>query len=225
MVVKLSKRLLVIRHSSLVTASSGQALIEAALLTPFLLMVAFNVVNFGYFFLVAINLAAAPRSGALYSILGGSTPASAQASFQGLPPALSGGCTGSWPSNCDVSDLTYGDLTGAVSSPTSNGSVQVCSTTACKAGTACVTGTGTSQASDCQTAGTTPSSPAFTAAVADPENDGSVPIFYLNRVDVAYQFTPLIPGRPFNIALMPLSICSSSGTCVFKRSAIMREMN
>jgi len=201
--------------SSLVTASSGQALVETALIVPFLLMIALNVVNFGYFFLMAVNLAAAPRSGALYSIMGGSTVASAS-----LP--LPGAST----STTSVSYLTYQDLTGAVYSPTTQGSVQVCSTTACTGGSGCVTGTGTSEASQCKTYGSTPSY-SFPAAVADPENDGSTPIFFLNRVDVAYQFTPLIPGTPFNIILLASPICTTSGgvTCVFHRAAVMREMN
>jgi len=206
---------LLARDSSLVTASSGQALIETALIVPFLLMIGFNVVNFGYFFLMAVNLAAAPRSGALYSILGGSTPAST-----GLPSA------GPSSSTISVSYLTYQDLTGAVYSPTTQGSVQVCSTTACTGGSGCVTGTGTSEASQCQTYGSTPSY-SFPAAIADPENNGSTPMFFLNRVDIAYQFTPLIPGTPFNIVLLASSICTTSGgvTCVFHRGAIMREMN
>ena len=101
------------KRYQLLSSCSGQSLVETALLLPFMLALALNVINFGYFFVIAINLAAAPRSGALYSILGASTPASAQGSFRGLPPAVASGCTGSWPASCDVSDLTYGDLTGA----------------------------------------------------------------------------------------------------------------
>ena len=41
---------------------SGEGLIETALIVPFLLTMILNAVNFGYFFLVALNLTAAPRS-------------------------------------------------------------------------------------------------------------------------------------------------------------------
>jgi Flp pilus assembly protein TadG len=197
--------------------SSGQALVETALIVPFLLMIALNVINFGYFFLMAVNLAAAPRSGGLYSILGGSTPASAIATFPGLAPA------GSATTTTSVTYLTYQDLTGAVYQPTNNGSVQVCSTTACAAGVACVQGSGTSTESECQTFGGTPSY-TFPSVTYDPENNGSTPMFYLNRVDIAYQFTPLIPGTPFNIVLLASNICKS-GTCIFHQQAVMREMN
>src|SRR5262250_164628 len=73
----------------------GQALIETAVSLPFLLALAFNVINFGYFFVIAVNLASSPRTGTLYSIFGSQTP-----STPGLPtPAL-------------VNTLTKADLTG-----------------------------------------------------------------------------------------------------------------
>ena len=87
----------------------GQAMIETAIILPVLLAIAFNVVNFGYFLLMAVNLAAAPRSGALYSIIGAATPASA-----------------SLPSTTSVNTLTIGDLTGAFHDA-STVKVQVCS--------------------------------------------------------------------------------------------------
>ena len=76
---------------------------ETALMLPLLLAMAFNAVNFGYFFLMAINLAAATRSGALYSILGASTPS-------GLNLADPGPTT----TSSSVSFLTLGDSTGAI---------------------------------------------------------------------------------------------------------------
>jgi Flp pilus assembly protein TadG len=86
----------------------GQALIETALVLPLLLVFVFNTVNFGYFLLVAINLAAAPRTGALYSILGSQTTTT---------PAL--------PAPSVVNSLTVGDLTGAIYNGV-NTKVQVC---------------------------------------------------------------------------------------------------
>lgn len=194
-------------HSSLVLGSSGQALVETALLVPFLLMIAFNVVNFGYFFVIALNLAAAPRSGALYSIVGQSSPASARSSFQGLPPAGPPGTITS------VSYLSLNDLNGAVYNGGSAG-VQVCSASVgvSNAGTA-------SQTSQC---GQWNSSPSYTVD-ADPE----APSFVLNRVDVTYTFSPLIPGTPFNLILLASPVCSSGSgvTCTFHRMAEMRAMN
>ena len=87
----------------------GQAMIETAIVLPILLALAFNVINFGYFLLMAVNLAAAPRSGALYSIIGAATPAAA-----------------SLPSTTSVNTLTIGDLTGAFHDA-STLKVQVCS--------------------------------------------------------------------------------------------------
>jgi Flp pilus assembly protein TadG len=90
----------------------GQALIETALILPLLLVLVFNTVNFGYFLVVAINLAAAPRTGALYSILGSQTTST---------PAL--------PAPGVVNSLTVGDLTGAIYNGV-NTKVQVCTPTA-----------------------------------------------------------------------------------------------
>jgi len=90
----------------------GQALIETALILPLLLVFVFNTVNFGYFLVVAINLAAAPRTGALYSILGSQTTTT---------PAL--------PAPGLVNSITVGDLTGAIYNGV-NTQVQVCTATA-----------------------------------------------------------------------------------------------
>lgn len=184
------------------SGTSGQALIETALIVPFLLMLALNVVNFGYFFLVAVNLAASPRSGAEYSILGGATPPS-----PALAPA--GGAT----TTNSVSYLSLNDMTGALYNGGAAG-VQVCSSTVglSNPGTA-------SQTSKCSQYN---SSPSYAA-----DTDLEAPQFVLNRVDVTYTFTPLIPGTPFNIVLLASPLCSSSGgvTCTFHRGAEMREMN
>jgi len=63
-----------IGHPSLIRADSGQALIETAFVLPVILIIVLNAINFGYFYLVALNLAAAPRAGVEYSIQGNSTP-------------------------------------------------------------------------------------------------------------------------------------------------------
>ncbi len=190
---------------------SGQALVETLLVLPLLLTVVLNAINFGYFFLMALNITSSARSSGLYSIMGGATPAA-----MALPPAGSATTTNS------VSYLAYQDLTGAVPSPSTNSGVQVCSPSV---GVSNV-GT-TSQHSQCTSFGSVGS---FPAASPDPElnNDGTAPAFLLNRVDVAYSFSPPIPIMPFNIVILASPACSSSAgrvTCTFYRHAEMRAMN
>jgi hypothetical protein len=189
-----------------VRGSSGQALVETVLLMPLILLIVLNVINFGYFFFVALNLAANPRSGVEYSILGFSTPGSLTLPAAGPPNSTN-----------TVSYLSQQDLTGAVNAPT-GATIQVCSSTVGVnvSGTSqCVSCTGTT----CGSAGTGSPAPA-----PDPE----APNFILNRVDVDYTFSPVIPGTPFGLALLPMSVCSSSGgtvTCTFHRQVSMRAMN
>lgn len=86
----------------------GQSLIESAIVMPFLLLLAFNAINFGYFYYVAINLSSAPRDGVTYSVQGFSTPEETD-----LPPAGS------------VSTLVYDNLTSSLPNSSST-PVQVC---------------------------------------------------------------------------------------------------
>ena len=194
-------------------SSSGQALVETALIVPFLLMLALNTINFGYFFLVAVNLAAAPRSGALYSIVGSATPTSLSLPAPGSPS-----------STTSVSYLTYRDMTGALYSPTTQATLQVCSVTASPSSP--FINPGTSQTVKCVTCSGSSCGSAG-AGSPTPHSDLESPSFVLNRVDVSYQFTPLIPGTPFNIVLLASPVCTTAGgvTCTFHRFAEMREMN
>lgn len=189
--------------------NSGQALIETAIILPVVMLLVLNVVNFGFFFVVALNLAASPRSAVEYSILGFQTPASLALPAAGPPNTTT-----------TVSYLSQQDLTGAIFSPTS-ASIQVCSSTIGMTPTVnpttakCVTCTGTT----CGTAGT---------GTPTPGTDPEAPTFVLDRVDVDYTFSPPIPGTPFGLALLPLSMCTSTGgvvTCDFHRQVSMREMN
>jgi len=183
---------------------SGQSLVETALILPVLLMLLFNAVNFGYYFLIAINIAAAPRSAVSYSIQGNSSP-----SGTALPAA------GPSATTTSVSYLAYQDLTGAIYSP-SNTPVRVCSAVlgVSSAGTA-------KQTAKCTSYGNTYS---FSSVPSDPES----PNFVLNQVDLAYSFSPLINGTMFNIFTLAAPTCSSSGgavTCTFHRQVAMRAMN
>lgn len=197
------------RITRLARNSSGQALVETALILPFLLLVLLNAINFGYFYLVALDLTASSRSAALYGMIGSATPAGTAL------PAATGTATNT------VSYLAYQDLTGSLFNPGA-ATVQVCSA---QLG---LNGTGSTQTAYCETC--TSSTSCGTTPVAGspvPDSDPEAPTFVLNRVDVVYAFSPIIPGTPFGLALLPLSACSSSAgtvTCTFRRQMSMRAM-
>lgn len=190
--------------------SSGQSLVETVLLIPLLLSLVLNAINFGYCFLMALNVTSASRSSALYSIMGDQTPAAIP-----LPPA------GPVTANNSVSYIAYQDLSGAAYSPSTNAGVQVCSPSVGIANAGTV-----NQQSRCTSFGSIGS---FPGALPDPELNSSntVPAFLLNRLDVAYQFSPPIPLTPFNIVVLAAPACTSANaivTCTFYRHSVMRVM-
>lgn len=196
--------------STIKRRQSGQSLVETVLLVPLLLTLVLNAINFSYFFLTALNITSSARSGAMYSITADATPAAISAPSAGPVTAAD-----------SVSYLAYQDLTGAVYSPSTNAGVQVCSPSVgiVNAGT-------TNQKSSCTTFG---SVGGFPAADPDPELNasGTLPAFLLNRVDVAYQFSPPVPLMPFNIVVLASPACTSSGgvvSCTFYRHSVMRVM-
>jgi Flp pilus assembly protein TadG len=151
-------------------AQDGQALIETVISMPILLGIAFNIINFGYMWLMVLTLSAAPRQGVQYATQGGSASA-----------------TASIPGTTAISNLVYENLTNAIkSATTSNVAVQVCTSAR---GVNSSTGVAL-----CDQFG-----PAFTfpSPAADPEQ----PTFVLDRVDVEYTITPIIPGTAFNVVL------------------------
>jgi hypothetical protein len=191
-------------------SDSGQSLLETVLIIPLLVLILLNAVNFGYFFLMTLNLSAASRTSTLYAIMGSAAPPSTS-----FPPA------GPVTAPLSASYLVYQDLTGSVSDPTGSASVQICSPSVgiSNAGS-------TSETSACTSfpAGTT-----FPPPDADPElNAGNTaPAFILQRVDVKYSFTPPIPSFPFNLLVLITPACSSTGgsvSCTFYRHAEMRGM-
>ena len=103
-----------IRKNAMARAQAGQSIVETVLMMPILLLFLLNAINFGYFFLTITNLAAAPRMGVEYSIMGGATP-----SAIALP------ATGPAANALSSSFLTYEDMRGALNAPTANASVQV----------------------------------------------------------------------------------------------------
>lgn len=208
-------------RSKSLKSSRGQSLVETALMLPLMIMLVLNVVNLGYFFLVIINLTGAAHTATLYSIEGQDTPYASQ-----LP---SSGWTAPATTNLlSVTYLTFQDMTGALWNPT-GASVQVCSpinvNTATKSGTNTTNGALRSNcelcdSSGCGTAGT--NAAGFPVPSADPE----APKFVLNRVDIQYNFSTLIPGTIFNIPLRASQMCNGTGgACVFYRHAEMRAMN
>jgi len=204
--------------------SSGQSLVETALAMPMLLCIVLNAINFAYFFLMAVNLTASTRVGAMYSVQGSATPSSTLIPNAG--PSGSSTCGTGTSSQLYVCFLTNEDMRGAVNSPTTKASLQVCS----QANGITSPGT-TTQKTTCTTYGPSlPTGFTFPTPASDPElNAGSTATaFLLNRVDIFYQFSPLIPGRLFNVVLLASPICSGSGTsftCTFHRQSSMRVMN
>ena len=83
--------------------TSGQALVETALMLPLLLTLVLNAVNFAFFFLMALNITASSRTSGIYSIMGGATPAA-----MALPKS------GSYTTPSTINYLAYQDLTGSV---------------------------------------------------------------------------------------------------------------
>ena len=199
------------RKNAMARVQSGQSIVETVLMMPVLLLLLLNAVNFGYFFFTITNLAAAPRMSVEYSIMGGATPAAIE-----LP------VTGPATNALSSSFLTYEDMRGALNAPTANASVQVCSPSAGMVNP----GTTTAKAA-CNTYAGAGVTFTFPAAQVDPElNAGSTaPAFVLHQVDVAYKFTPLIPGTVFNILLLTFPTCDANGVCVLHRQSVMRGMN
>jgi Flp pilus assembly protein TadG len=198
--------------------ASGQSLVETALMMPLVLMLTLNAVNFGYFFFVAVNLAASPRSAALYSIQGSSSPTSSA-----LPPAPSSNDsqTSASTNTLSVAHLLYQDMIGALASPQTNASAQIC--------TAALGQNSKNNKWQCVTCST------YTANCTAPfDSPGGVDytdpesLFVMNRVDVTYQFAPLINGTPFNILLLGAPVCTSTSgsvSCTFHRKSSMRALN
>src|SRR5215813_8764818 len=166
-------------REALIKTESGQALIEMAVVLPFLLILVFNAINFGFFFIVAINITTAPRSAVEYSIMGASTPAG---DIPGLPAATPATIT-----SATVAALAYQDLVGALSTYATNASVQVCSRKVLVSGSG-TNGTGASLKANCVTC-TTPSSCGSGGTGSPvPASDVRAPSFVLHRVDITYTF-------------------------------------
>ena len=196
------------RRSCISSCDAGQALVETALVLPILMTLILNCVNLGYFFLVALNVTATPRSSAEYSIMGFSAP-DADA---GVPAVIGAGTAST------VAYLAYQDMRGALGSY-ANAQVQICSK---KLG---YNNAGTStQTAQCSTCTSSSDSSCNATNSYTPSSDPESPTFVLHRVDVAYTFNTLISGTGFNLALLPASLCSGN-TCTIHRQISMRAMD
>ena len=129
----------------------------------------------------------------------------AAAPRQGVQYSTQGGqaiTTTSSPSTTAVSNLVYENMTNAAHGATnSNTSVRVCSGSK-----------GVNAANNTALCDTFGPAFTFTTPAADPE----APAFVLNRVDVGYTVTPIIPGPAFNVVL-PTSL-------KFRRQVSMRSL-
>jgi Flp pilus assembly protein TadG len=156
--------------------SSGQSLVEVAVIVPILFLLIAYAVDYGYFFLVAAQLTSASRVAAEYSIQGFQGPAQTQ-----LPAA------GPISTTASVAALAVGDLAGLLNSSTTT-TVQVCSR---------VLGmNGNGNVPNCSNYG--PSGTSYT-----PATDPKAPIFVLHRVDVTYTVNPPVPLSFFSFSLIP----------------------
>ena len=212
------------RFAAQMQPSRGQSLVETALMLPILIMLVLNVVNLGYFFVVAVNLTGAARTATLYAIEGGATPAA------GSLPSSGGSVPATNMSS--VTYLVYQDLTGSLANPTGV-TVQVCTQANLdSSGAGTNTNTGgvlRTNCESCTSGGCTPlngsaGSSSYSGSPV-PSLDPEAPGFVLNRVDIRYDVAPLIPGAIFNIPLRASGMCNSGGTCAFFRHAEMRALN
>ncbi len=169
-----------------VRGEAGQSLLETAVTMPLLLSIAFNLINVAYFWFVLLSLSAASRHGVQFASQGGSAASTISA-----------------PTTAAVKDLVYENVTNAIrGTTTSSVAVRVCSSAK---GVNPATGIAL-----CDQFG-----PTFTfssSPAADPES----PVYVLNRVDVGYTVSPIIPGTAFGV-LLPANL-------QFQRHSSMRSL-
>jgi Flp pilus assembly protein TadG len=157
-----------LRRSAKAHPENGQSLLETAVAIPLLLGVAFNIINFAYFWFMVLALSAAPRQGVQFLSQGGA----AEANGTSLPAVSS---------VCDlVADNVGNGIMHSASLACGNTvQIRVCAANA-------------SGAVSCTNYG--PSLMTLSDPAADPEPL----TFSLQRVDVVYQVRPIIPGGVFN---------------------------
>lgn len=205
-------------HTARMNSSKGQSLVETAIMLPLLILLVFNVVNLGYFFFVFVNMSGAARTSMLYAIEGPATPAASA-----LPSPWGSNST---PDPKSVAYVIFQDLTGSLRNPTSV-TVQVCSVVNIDSSTKVGTnGSGNTLRTNCVTCSTANSGCGSVGGGSPvPSVDPEAPTFQtlLNRVDISYSVSTLIPGTIFNLPLQASALCNA-GTCTVTRHAEMRSM-
>ena len=162
------------RRRHLIQGTSGQSLLEVAVIIPILLALLGYAVDFGYFFIAAANITSAARNAAQYSVLGYQSP------DQGPIPTAGPGSNG-----VSVAEEALGDLASLVNASTT-ATIEVCSKNLGMAG----------NLAKCSSYG--PSAPSYT-----PAQDPEAPRFVLQRVDITYTVQPPIPMTFFKVSLLP----------------------
>jgi Flp pilus assembly protein TadG len=156
---------------------NGQALLELALTIPLLLGLAFNTINFSYYWFAVLEFSAVPRQAAQYASQGSYS--------EGAPSFISNSPTVT--SVCNLLAENFGNAVLKSSSFTcgsGNVQIRICSTS---------NGLNADGTTKCTSYG--PSLVTFATAPADPEQ----PIFATQRVDIAWHVRPPISGTVFNI--------------------------
>jgi len=192
--------------------SRGQSLVEVALMLPLMLIVIMNALNLGYFFFVTVNLTAAARAGIEYSIMG-----------PGAPGTTNYPCAASSATGCSapyVSTLIYYDMTGAIQNA-ANATVQICSPSILRGTPPTGTAGGLANCIKCTNSTTCAAATTGANATFVPDADPNA-AFVLNRVDIQYTFSPLIPGGLFNLMRIAAVYNSSTGQYTFYRHVEMR---
>ncbi len=171
---QMTRKIRLLRLCRGVLSDQGQSLLETAIFLPILILLIAYAVNFGYFFIVAANLASSSRNAVEYSVQG------YQSSGQNALPSA-----GPITDATSVSGLAVGDLSSLASASTTT-TVQVCSK---EIGVV-------NKVTQCASYG--PAGSSYT-----PGTDPEAPVFLLNRVDVTYTVRPPIPLSFFSHSLVP----------------------
>lgn len=156
---------------------SGQSLLELAVSIPLLMGIAFNTINFAYYWFAVLALSAAPRQAVQYASQG--SYATGSPSFVTSSPSVT--------SVCNVLAENFGNAVLKSSSFTcgsGNVQIRICSS---------ANGINSDGTTQCTSYG--PSLVTFPAVLADPEQ----PLFAMQRVDIVWHVKPPIPGTAFNI--------------------------
>lgn len=158
---------------------SGQSLLELAVSIPLLMCIAFNTINFAYYWFAVLALSAAPRQAAEYSSQGGA--ATGAPSYITSSPSVAG--------VCNILAENFGNAVLKSSSFTcgsGNVQIRICSS---------ANGVNSDGTTKCTNYG--PSLVSFASVQADPEQ----PLFAMQRVDIVWRVVPPIPGSAFHLII------------------------